>query len=153
MSKARANSKLAAYVWKCVNGVIGRDKSGRTEFPRGVSLDIINEFFQSVAIGTQHRPARDYDIPSSEHVGNKFIFTKVDCSTVFTHLSSLDVKKSTGSDQLSSRFLKEIASEIVVPLTNLFNYSLKHKVVPLAWKRSHITPVYKGGAPDDPSNY
>ena len=25
--------------------------------------------------------------------------------------------------------------------------------MPLAWKRSHITPVYKGGAPDDPSNY
>ena len=88
-----------------------------------------------------------------EHVGNKFVFTKVDYSTVFTHLSSLDVKKSTGSDQLSSRFLKEVASEIVVPLTNSFNYSLKHKVVPLAWKRSHITPVYKGGAPDDPSNY
>ena len=52
---------------------------------------------------------------------------------------------------MSSQFLKEIASKIVVPLTNLFNYSLKHKVVPLAWKRSHITPVYKGGAPDDPS--
>ena len=25
--------------------------------------------------------------------------------------------------------------------------------MPLAWKRSHITPVYKGGVPDDPSNY
>ena len=45
MSKARVNSKLAAYMWKCVNGIIGRDKSGRTEFPRSASLDIINEFF------------------------------------------------------------------------------------------------------------
>ena len=54
-----------------------------------------------------------------EHVGNKFIFTKVDYSTVFTHLSSLDVKKSIGSDQLSSQFLKKVTSEIVVPLTNL----------------------------------
>ena len=25
--------------------------------------------------------------------------------------------------------------------------------MPSAWKRSHITPVHKGGAPDDPSNY
>ena len=70
MSKAWANSKLAAYMCKCVNGVIGRDKSGRTEFPRSVSLDIINEFFQSVAIGIQRHPARDYNIPSSEHVSN-----------------------------------------------------------------------------------
>ena len=48
----------------------------------------------------------------------KFMFAMVDDSTAFTHLSSLDVKKSTGPDQLSSRFLKEVASEIVVPLTN-----------------------------------
>ena len=39
-------------------------------------------------------------------------------------------------------FLKEAASEIIVPLTNLFNYSLQHKIVPLAWKESHITTIY-----------
>jgi len=38
-------------------------------------------------------------------------------------------------------------------LTSLFNYSLQEKVVPSTWKRSHITPKYKGGASDDPSNY
>ena len=145
MSQARANPKLAAYMWKCVNGVIGRDNSRKTEFPQGVSLDIINEFFQSVAIGAEHHPARDYDISLNDYVGDKFMFAMVYESTVFTHLSSLDVKKSTGPDQLSSQFLKEVASEIVVPLTNLFNYSLQHKVVPLAWKESHITPIYVTG--------
>ena len=79
--------------------------------------------------------------------------TRFDSSTVFAHLSSLDVRKSTGPDDLSSRFLKEVASEIAEPLTSLFNYSLQEKVVPTAWKRSHITPVHKGGASDDPSNY
>ena len=49
--------------------------------------------------------------------------------------------------------MKEVASEITEPLTSLFNYSLQEKVVSSAWKRSHITPVYKGGASDDPSNY
>ena len=33
VSKARANPRLAAYMCKCVNGVIGRDKSQKTEFP------------------------------------------------------------------------------------------------------------------------
>ena len=117
VSKARANPRLAAYMWKCVNGVIGRDKSQKTAFPQGISLDIINEFFQSVAIGPQHHPAGDYDISSGEDIGNKFMFTKIDYSIVFNYLSSLDVKKSTGPDQLSSRFLKEVASEVVVPLT------------------------------------
>jgi len=31
LSRARANPKLAAYLWKCVNGVIGRDKSHTTD--------------------------------------------------------------------------------------------------------------------------
>ena len=153
VSKAKTNPRLAAYMWKCVNNVIGRDKSQRATFPRGISLDIINEFFQSVAITTQHHPAEDYDISLCEDVGKRFMFAKIDYATVLTHLSSLDVGKSTGPDQLSSRFLKEVAGEVIVPLTNLFNYSLQHTVVPLAWKRSHITPLFKGGAPNDPSNY
>ena len=105
-----------------------------------------------MAITTQHHPAENY-ISLCKDAGNKFMFAKIDYATMLTHLSSLDVLKSTDSDYLSSRFLKEVASEVVVPLTDLFNYSLQHKVVPLAWKRSHITPVFKGGAPNDPSNY
>ena len=30
---------------------------------------------------------------------------------------------------------------------------LQQKVVQLAWKESNITPIYKYGTPDDPSNY
>ena len=129
-----------------MNSVIGRDKSG---FPQGVSLDAINDFFQSVAISPQHLSAENYDFSSNESIDDQFMFDKIDSSTVFAHLSSLDVRKSTGPDDLSSRFLKEVASEIAEPLTGLFNYSLQEKV-PSAWKRSHITPVHKGGASDDP---
>ena len=74
-----------------------------------------------MVIGAQHHPAGDYHISLNDSVGDKFIFAMIDDSTVFTHLSSLDVEKVTGPDQLSSRFLKEVASEIVIPLTNLFN--------------------------------
>ena len=66
------------------------------------------------------------------------MFTMVDDSTIFTHLSCLNVKKATSPDQFSSRFLKEVANEIVVLLTNLF---LQQKVVQLAWKESNITPI------------
>ena len=95
-----------------------------------------------MAIGAEHHPVRNYDISLNDYVGDKFMFAMADDSTVFTHLSSLSVKKSTAPDQLSSRFLKEVASEIVAPLTNFLNYSLQHKVVPLAWKECHIIPTY-----------
>ena len=38
-------------------------------------------------------------------------------------------------------------------MTSWFTHSLQKKVVPSAWKRSHITPMHKGGVHDDPSNY
>ena len=42
---------------------------------------------------------------------------------------------------------------MVVPLTDLFNSSLRIREVPSEWKRSHITPIYKEGSPDDPGNF
>ena len=45
MSQARANPKLTAYMWKCVNSVIGRDKSHTTGLPQVILLDVINDFF------------------------------------------------------------------------------------------------------------
>ena len=36
--------------------------------------DIINEFFQLVAIGAQHHPAGDYDISLNDSVGDKNLY-------------------------------------------------------------------------------
>jgi len=47
----------------------------------------------------------------------------------------------------------EVAIVIAEPLTKLYNESLCSGIVPTEWKQSHITPVYKGGATDNPSNY
>ena len=71
-----------------------------------------------------------------------FIFMKSDPVQVFSHLSKLDVT-----------FLKAIAEVIVVPLTSLYNQSLRESVIPTIWKQSSITPIHKGGSHDDPSNY
>ena len=65
----------------------------------------------------------------------------------------LNVSKSIGPDDLSAAFLKEVGSEIAAPLENLFNQSLHDAVIPVAWKQSHITAVYKRGRCNNPRNY
>ena len=40
-----------------------------------------------------------------------------------------------------------------MPLTFLYNTSLELRVVPMAWKKSNVTPVHKGEKTDDPGNY
>ena len=55
---------------------------------------------------------------------------------------------------LSAHFLKEMSNEIVQTLIVLYNEELlQTSVIPLEWKRFHITPVHKGGSMDDATNY
>jgi len=84
----------------------------------------------------------------------EFRFSTVPSSTIFTLLSALDVRKSVGPDGISARFLKEVALVVAEPLSKLFiNRSLQSGVFPDEWKRCNVTPVHKGGAADDPSNF
>ena len=46
-----------------------------------------------------------------------------------------------------------VKKEIAPALTDLFNISLSSGIFPSEWKRSHITPIHKGGPSDDPSNF
>jgi len=53
---------------------------------------------------------------------------------VFSLLSKLDVTKSVDPDGFSGWFLMEIAAEITLTLTKLFNKSLESGVFPGDWK-------------------
>ena len=81
------------------------------------------------------------------------LFSQRFCFYCLAYLSSLNTTKATGPDGLSACFLKEISNEIVEPLTALYNESLWTGVIPLEWKKSHITPVHKGDSTDDATNY
>ena len=105
-----------------------------------VSLDSINDFFQTVAISSKHQSADSCVLPACGT--GDFSFDRISISTVLSHLSTLDVSKSTGPDGLSAAFLREVANEIAVPLTNLYNQSLHNGFIPVGWKQSHITLVY-----------
>ena len=68
-------------------------------------------------------------------------------------LQHLNIQKSTGPDDLSSTFLREVASEIAEPLIKLYNISIQSGCIPLERKQCNITTVHKAGPQDDPSNY
>ena len=63
------------------------------------------------------------------------------------------MKKAVGPDGLSARFLKEIAEEITVLLTKLFDKFLETGMFPGDWKCCNVTPVHKSGPVDNPSNF
>ena len=61
--------------------------------------------------------------------------------------------KATGPDGIGNIILKNVAKSIYKPLSNLFNYSLRHTEFPSAWKLAHVSPVFKKGDNKLCSNY
>ena len=62
-------------------------------------------------------------------------------------------KKSAGLHNIPNRLLK-IAAEVVAPsLTKIFIQSINTRIFPEEWKEARVSPLYKTGAKNDPSNY
>lgn len=143
---------LSGQLWAGVNSVLGHFRRKQASIDTSLSLDSVNEFFRSVAVSDDHQPASTFCRAEAES-DSSFHFHEIDRSVVLHLLQNLDEKKSMGPDGISARFLKEVAAEVVDPLTMLYNKSLKTGVFPDDWKRCNVTPVHKGGSSSAPGNY
>ena len=63
---------------------------------------------------------------------------------MYDALKKLNAKKASGPDGLPGRLIKEFACEFSIPVTDIFNSSLKEGVVPQMWKDATIAPIPKG---------
>ena len=61
--------------------------------------------------------------------------------------------KASGPDGISSRVLKELADQMAMPLSLLFNQSIEDGKIPADWKEAYVSPVPKGGDLSLSSNY
>ena len=69
------------------------------------------------------------------------------------YLTKLRSDKAAGTDDLSPRLLKEIAENIVEPLTIIFRKSLQEATVSEDWKTANIMPIFKKGQRQKAANY
>ena len=76
-----------------------------------------------------------------------------DPNEILKLLTSLKSKKSSGHDNLSSSFLKDLANEICIPISTLVNKSLELGIVPETMKLAKVIPIYKAKEHDSFSNY
>ena len=65
----------------------------------------------------------------------------------------LNANKSCGVDKIPARLLKETADTSAVPLSMLFNLSLKQGRLLELWKSANITPIHKDGDREPVENY
>ncbi len=92
-------------------------------------------------------------IDQTDPVEENFSFSQIEQSFVEKQLSTLCAAKATGNDSVDARLLKAAAPIIAPSITHMLNVSINIGCVPEEWKRAKVTPVYKDGSHEDPSNY
>ncbi|GAB0184487.1 mitochondrial enolase superfamily member 1 [Grus japonensis] len=68
-------------------------------------------------------------------------------------LHHLDTHKSMGPDGIHPRALRELALVLTKPLAIICQQSWIAREVPVDWRLPNVTPIYKKGQKEDPSNY
>ena len=115
--------------------------------------DGFNSFFSSIF--TKDEKYVDIDLFEDEMVGNVNSISSLEISrdTVYRIIRSLDVNKSIGPDNISSRILKEGVDSISLALTIIFNKSLSDAHVHEDWKMANVVPIFKKGDKELVDNY
>ena len=68
-------------------------------------------------------------------------------------ISSLKTSVSNTPDQIPALFLRKTSSSLSLPLSLLFNITLRQGRVPKIWKKAIITPIHKKGPRNTALNY
>ncbi|BHF80349.1 hypothetical protein SprV_0702347400 [Sparganum proliferum] len=108
-----------------------------------------SQFFQSVYTNeARFLPSSTEELPtpSVSHI----LFSE---GIVRRELEALNESKSPGPDEFPPKLLKELASELSVPLSMLFQTSFDTGTLPIDWKLVHIIPLYKGGSRASTTSY
>ena len=112
--------------------------------------EFFNEYFidQSRLIDANKFPPQ---LPEPTYARLKQI--DITTSDVRDILKSLNISKASGPDLVSPRLLKEGANQLSTPLSKFFNRLINSGQFPQAWKKAHVTPVYKKGDKQICNNY
>jgi len=144
------NTNNSKIWWRLVKHYL-KNKGGQNTFPSVNYNDVITDDPESTAnafnnyFTSQSKvddPDKELpDIPSyTNHVLENIELTVNEVQDV---LLSLDTSKATGPDGIGNKVLKLTASSISLPLTKLFNMSLKSSIFPNIWKEASIIPIHK----------
>ena len=68
-------------------------------------------------------------------------------------LKTMNSKSAMGVDRISVKLMRGLGDSFVESVVPAINKSLKEGEFPNSFKISRVTPLFKGGAPDSPSNY
>ena len=110
---------------------------------------VLSDFFQSVYVEEGPEPLPDFEVK----VEKKLLTIEVTEEEVKNALKGLNTAKSQGPDGVHPRMLRELAEEIALPLSMIFNRSIKEGRIPDKWREAEVRAIYKKGKKTVAGNY
>ncbi len=80
-------------------------------------------------------------------------FKEINVDDLFKIISKFQPKTSYGVDQVSMKVLKYCSNEIVMPLLDIINSSIRAGLFPSQCKMAKVRPIFKKGSDLDKGNY
>ena len=157
---------------KCVEDVIKDSKPGDTRklwtmlnvnkkrdshIETTLTPESLNSHFASIGNKLFRGSSGQYDrscfsMPN-KNVKTFISFPKFTPDKVIRYLSSVPDRKSAGTDGISVTMLKRTLPYILNIITDMFNRLLSDGVFPKCWKYAKVTPIFKGGSTQNPSDF
>ncbi|XP_060562301.1 uncharacterized protein LOC132721934 [Ruditapes philippinarum] len=94
------------------------------------------------------QPSDNYIDPSASVLNEPFTLDEI-----LRSIANLSVGKCSGIDGIPAEFFKTTMDDIAPIFLALFNHIFLTGNIPLSWRSSAITPVYKSGPSNIPGNY
>ena len=137
-------------VWRALK----LNKSKVRNVETNLSADDLNQHFTSIAakLTSKYKCVKQQSVKPlpMPTLCNFPRFTPFD---IAKYLNSVPNSKACGLDSISVRMLKQTIPFISSILTDMFNRILVDGVFPKIWKTARVTPIFKGGDQNNPSNY
>ena len=93
---------------------------------------------------------RQYHEKILKYPKSKFKFKFVSVETLLKHLQDLDENKAAGLDNLFGKFLKDGATVLAKPISQICNLSIKYSIFPSDCKKAKLKPLFKKRFKDRP---
>ena len=146
--------------WKSINEVLSK-KGNKNTSPTSLNVNgnaitntfeitnMFNTFFTNIgnelANKIKYSGTKDFTYYLRNRQNQKFTLNEVNEQTVTRIIENIPAKNSCGYDDISSIFLKQIATSIIKPLTIVINQVLNNGIFPDKLKIAKVVPIFKSG--------
>ena len=111
---------------------------------------VMNEYFASVFTTSYDEPPTPRELTDGSE---ELTEIKITNSHVTEAIEKLKEYSAPGPDEIPPKVIKELKTELVTPLTILFQKSMDAGKIPDDWREANVTPLFKKGKKSDPGNY